>query len=350
MDTPNPGKTAFYLSVVLTALSLLILPVPAAIAGKGAPWWLTAISALALFAFQYLVIRYFLTKFIFEKIKLIYKTIHSLKLSREEKRESFSARKGQLIDRVSDEVTTWAAAHKQEVEELRKLEVYRREFLANVSHELRTPLSNIQGFTLTLLDGGLEDPSVNRNYLLKVQNNAERMITIVNHLEVISRLESGEAKPEMVRFDMLSLIREVYEFLEPRAVAAGISLQLANDHYQPHYVLADKEQIRQVLVNLVENSVKYGREKGRTKISLYDMDENLLIEVSDNGMGIGDEHIPHLFERFYRVDRHRARSGGGSGLGLAIVKHIIEAHAQTVNVRSAPGVGSTFSFTLQVAR
>jgi two-component system phosphate regulon sensor histidine kinase PhoR len=188
------------------------------------------------------------------------------------------------------------------------------------------------------------------DFLRKVQRNTERMITIVEDLEIISRLESGEAKPDRIRFDIVALVRDVFEFLEAKAESRKIGLFLAHEHYPPTFVIADKEKIRQVLVNLLDNSIKYGRESGRTKVSLYDMDENLLVEVSDNGMGIEDEHLPHLFERFYRVDKHRSRSEGGSGLGLAIVKHIIEAHGQTINVRSAPGVGSTFSFTVSLAK
>ena len=166
-------------------------------------------------------------------------------------------------------------------------------------------------------------------------------------LEIISRLESGEAKPVITRFDLVSLSREVFEMLEPKATNRNISLVLGQEYHSDFPVLADKEKIREVLINLIENSIKYGKENGRTKVSFYAMDENTLVEVSDNGIGIEEEHISRLFERFYRVDKHRSRNQGGSGLGLAIVKHIIEAHEQTVNVRSAPGVGSTFAFTLK---
>lgn len=350
MKTSNPIKLALYLSAAISMLSGIVYAVSVSIGGVRVNWLAVVIPVILLFIAQYFLIRYFLLVFIYEKIKLVYKTIRNLKLTKEEKREGFPFSGGSVIEKVNEEVATWASAHRQEMEEMRKLEEYRREFLANVSHELKTPLFNIQGFTLTLIDGGLDDHGINMDYLRKVQKNTERMITIVNDLEVISRLESGEAKPEIMRFDIVALVRDVFEFLDTKAKARGISLILANEHYPPQYINADKEQIRQVLVNLVDNSIKYGREEGRTKVSVYDMDENLLLEISDNGIGIEDEHLPHLFERFYRVDKHRSRSGGGSGLGLAIVKHIIEAHHQTINVRSAPGVGSTFSFTLEAAR
>lgn len=349
IKSSNPGILALILSAVLSLMSGLAYWISAAIYGLHLSWYVIAIPEVILFFIQYLVIKYFLQTFIYNKIKLIYKTIHNLKLSREEKKDPLTVTRGNVLESVRADVADWANARNQEIDDLKQQETYRREFLANVSHELKTPLFNIQGFTMTLLDGGLEDHDINLDYLQKVQKNTDRMITIVNDLEAISRLESGEAKPEMTKFDMVALTRDVFEFLEPKAKAKEISLLFGSENHIPRFVLADKDKIRQVLVNLLENSIKYGREKGRTKVSFYDMDENLLIEVSDDGIGIEDQHLPRLFERFYRVDKHRSRSGGGSGLGLAIVKHIIEAHEQTINVRSAPGVGSTFSFTLRIA-
>jgi two-component system, OmpR family, phosphate regulon sensor histidine kinase PhoR len=197
------------------------------------------------------------------------------------------------------------------------------------------------------MDGGIHDPHVNVDFLQKSQKNIERMITIVEDLEVISRLETGEATPMLANFSITALTREVMEFLEPTASENQIKLLFAAEYNDNMMVRADKEKIRTVLTNLMLNSIKYGKDGGRTKVSFYDMDENYLIEISDNGVGIEEQHISRLFERFYRVDKHRSRAQGGSGLGLAIVKHIIEAHDQTINVRSAPGVGSTFSFTLK---
>jgi len=348
VKTSNPGKLALILSTGFSVVSGLLFWTLAS--GERIRWYIIALFVVLIFVVQFIVIRYFLQRFILEKIKLVYKTIRSQKLTKKEKLRSSPFGRGDVIESVNEEVATWARERNQEIDDLKEQEKYRREFLANVSHELKTPLFNIQGFGMTLLEGGLEDPSINRDYLQKILKNNDRMITIVNDLEVISRLESGEAKPELSRFDIVDLTHEVFELLEPKARDRAIVLQFGSEHYSPHYVKADKEKIRQVLVNLVENSIKYGREQGRTKVSFYDMDENLLIEVSDNGIGIGEEHLPHLFDRFYRVDRHRSRSAGGSGLGLAIVKHIIEAHHQTINVRSTPGVGSTFSFTLLYTR
>jgi two-component system, OmpR family, phosphate regulon sensor histidine kinase PhoR len=347
LKTSDSRILALIISATLLVLSNVAYIIIQLTSGMNLPWISLIITEMVLFAAQYYLIKYFLERFIYDKIKLIYKSIHSLKRTKEEKRELKASSKGDLIGSVNEQVIRWANDRGQEIEDLKNLETYRREFLANVSHELKTPLFNLQGFTLTLLDGGLEDPEINRDYLEKTQKNIERMITIVQDLEVISRLESGEARPVISRFDIVALTNEVFEFLEPKATSSQIDLIFGNDHYGDMQVLADKEKIRQVLINLIENSIKYSKENGRTKVSFYPMDENILVEVSDNGLGINEEHIPRLFERFYRVDKHRSRSGGGSGLGLAIVKHIIEAHNQTVNVRSAPGIGSTFAFTLK---
>ncbi|MBK7213626.1 MAG: sensor histidine kinase [Bacteroidales bacterium] len=348
--TSDPRILALIISTALLLLSNLVYVFIELTSGLELPWVSLLAAELILFVAQYFLIRYFLEKFIYEKIKLVFKSIHNLKRTKDEKKELRSNLRGDLITTVNEQVLNWAKDRGEEIDELKKLETYRREFLGNVSHELKTPLFNLQGFTLTLLDGGLSDPEINRDYLEKSQKNIERMITIVEDLEVISRLESGEARPQITRFDIVSLTRDVMEFLEPKATPARIHLVLGHDYYGELLVLADKEKIREVLINLIDNSIKYGRENGRTKVSFYDMDENILVEVSDNGIGIAEEHIPRLFERFYRVDKHRSRSKGGSGLGLAIVKHIIEAHNQTVNVRSATGIGSTFAFTLKSGR
>lgn len=310
-------------------------------------WVLLPVIFSILIIFQYLILRYALEKFIYDRIKLVYKAIHKQKLNKDDKKDQIVSIHGDIIGKVGEEVENWANDRKEEIDELRKMEVYRREFLGNVSHELKTPLFNLQGFVLTLMDGGLHDPKINLDFLEKSQKNIERMITIVEDLEVISRLETGEATPLLSNFPITMLVREVMEFLEPKASERNIKLLFAAEYNDTMIVRADKEKIRTVLTNLILNSIKYGISGGRTKISFYDMDENYLIEISDNGVGIEEKHISRLFERFYRVDKHRSRAEGGSGLGLAIVKHIIEAHDQTINVRSAPGVGSTFSFTLK---
>lgn len=347
MKFTNPVRLALIISLLIVVFfsliySLLVLlnKIPFSIAV------ILTIDVL-LFIFTYFLLKNILEKLIFEKIKVIYKTIQSLKLTRVEKKALRSTLGEDMINQVSKDVMDWAEDKKAEIEQLRNAEAYRREFLANVSHEIKTPISNIQGYISTLLSGGLEDQNVNRDFLLKTEKNIDRLIELVDDLDIISRFETGEVRMEKSRFDIHALTREVFEFLEDSAKAGNIKLILGTDDNTPVWVYADHDRIRQVLVNLVDNSIKYGKEGGRTKVSFYDMDENYLIEVSDNGIGIEEQHISRLFERFYRADKHRSRTEGGTGLGLAIVKHIIEAHEQTVNVRSAPKIGSTFSFTLK---
>jgi len=311
-------------------------------------WIPLLIADSGVFLLSYFIYRYILEKFIYDKIKLIYKTIHTLKSKITFKEMDLSLNKD-IISKVNEEVSEWAQDRKQEIEELKKLEVYRREFLGNVSHELKTPLFNIQGYILTLLDGGLDDPSINKEYLERSGKNIERMISIVEDLEVISRFETGEMKLDVINFDVVALATDVIELLEVKARKKNIRMNLSREYEKPLFVRADKERIRQVLINLLDNSIKYGTETGKTKVSFFDMDENLLIEVTDNGIGVDSKDISRLFERFFRVDKSRSREQGGSGLGLAIVKHILEAHKQTINVRSTIGVGTTFAFTLQKA-
>lgn len=347
MAETTPKRLAIILSVILSLLAAAIFLLFEGIESKPYYWFLVPAALIILIFVQYYVLRYSLERFIYSRIKLVYKSIHKQKLNKDNKREQITNIHGDIIGKVNEEVENWANDRKEEIDELKKMEVYRREFLGNVSHELKTPLFNLQGFILTLMDGGIHDPNVNVDFLQKSQKNIERMITIVEDLEVISRLETGEATPMLSNISITALAREVMEFLEPTASENQIKLLFAAEYNDNMMVRADKEKIRTVLTNLMLNSIKYGKDGGRTKVSFYDMDENYLIEISDNGVGIEEQHISRLFERFYRVDKHRSRAQGGSGLGLAIVKHIIEAHDQTINVRSAPGVGSTFSFTLK---
>ena len=347
MSETTPKRLALILAALLSVFTAVIFFIFEGVFASQLSWISIVVTLILLLVIQYLILKYALEKFIYDRIKLVYKAIHKQKLNKDDKKGQISSIHGDIIGKVNEEVESWANERKEEIDELKKMEVYRREFLGNVSHELKTPLFNMQGFILTLLDGGIHDPNVNLDFLQKSQKNIERMITIVEDLEVISRLETGEASPMLSNFSITILVREVMEFLEPKASDRQIKLLFAAEYNDTMMVRADKEKIRTVLTNLILNSVKYGTTGGRTKISFYDMDENYLVEISDNGVGIEEQHISRLFERFYRVDKHRSRAEGGSGLGLAIVKHIIEAHDQTINVRSSPGVGSTFSFTLK---
>ncbi|MEL7021485.1 MAG: ATP-binding protein, partial [Bacteroidota bacterium] len=253
------------------------------------------------------------------------------------------------IDTVEQEVEEWAENQEKELERYKTWAEYRRRFVGDISHELKTPIFNIQGYIHSLLDGGLQDERINVAFLNKAAKNIDRLQTIVEDLEAISRLESGGVIIEPTELDIRKLTAEVFEDLEFKAAAKNVALDFKEGASYGYKVVADRESIRQVLTNLINNSIKYGEENGRTKVGFYDMDKYILIEVADNGIGIPAEHLPHVFDRFYRVDKSRSRAQGGSGLGLSIVKHIIEAHKQTINVRSTPQMGSTFGFTLAKA-
>ncbi|MEJ6736096.1 MAG: ATP-binding protein [Flavobacteriales bacterium] len=293
------------------------------------------------FIASYIGFKIAVDRFIYKKIKVIYRTIHDLKLKKVDDSKEFS------LTQIQMDVEDWDKLNKEEIDRLKGLENYRREFVGNLSHELKTPIFNIQGYLLTLLEGGLHDPKINVNYLERASKSVDRMISFIEDLDDISKLESGMIELDVEKTDLVKLIKEVISSLEVKAQNCNVKLTFVDLPTKPIWVNIDKDGINQVLVNLIVNSIKYGKENGETLIKLFDMDQNMLIEVADNGQGIEKQHLSRLFERFYRVDKSRARLSGGTGLGLSIVKHIIEAHNQTINVRSTPEVGSTFSFTLK---
>lgn len=342
----DPRNLSVWSAIYVTATFLVFYLVVSLITGSF-HWLVFLLTTVALLVFTYFLSRTVLEKFIFEKIRPIYKTILNRRSSSDEIRgENGKESRSDMIERVSQRVREWEQEKSAEIDQLKKLEAYRREYIGNISHELKTPIFNIQGYVLTLLDGGLDDPSINRDYLLKTEKSIERMITIVKDLEMISKLESGQLKLEITRFDIVGLAREVIEYLDDKARKRSVGLKMSRGFEKPIFVYADRDRIRQVLTNLVDNSVVYGRKKGSTTIGFFDMDDHVLVEVTDDGEGIAREELPRLFERFYRTDKARTTEKGGSGLGLAIVKHIIEAHSETINVRSTIGVGTTFGFTL----
>jgi two-component system phosphate regulon sensor histidine kinase PhoR len=290
--------------------------------------------------------------FIVLKILFYYKYQSILaKLSNQlpEKLNRSSLEKSDTLETIEKQIEIIIEERKKEIEHLKKLETYRKEYIGNVSHELKTPIFNIQGYIQTLLDGGLEDSAVNRKFLERADKSVERMITIVEDLQTITQFETGELVLDIESFDILALAKDVCDAMDMRAKTRNMTLTVRDMDNITFNVIGDRFRIRQVLANLVVNSIKYGKEGGETKIQLRDNGNFIMIEVSDNGIGIEKKHLSRLFERFYRVDKSRSRDQGGSGLGLAIVKHIIEAHDQHINVLSTAGIGSVFSFNLPKA-
>jgi len=348
LKNPTPQQIAGYATLLSVGAFLLVIVVLVLLGVGPDSVWFFAVIGVSLLIVVYNINIYYLKKYIYRKIKLIYKTIHQEKVAPEEKNKNIDANSN-IIEDVEREVADWAESQRKELNKYKTWAEYRRNFMGDISHELKTPIFNIQGYLESLLDGGLEDESVNQLFITRAATNVKRLQTIVEDLESISRLESGDLILEMQTFDIKELAQEVFEDLEMKAKRRNIYLDFKDGASNSFKVRADREKIRQVLNNLVNNSLKYGIEGGRTKVGFYDMDRHILIEVADNGIGIPKQHINHVFDRFYRVDKSRSRQMGGSGLGLSIVKHIVEAHKQTINVRSTPDLGSTFGFTLEKA-
>lgn len=314
--------------------------------GVGLHWSAVVIVLLSTFGLVSGVALFIIRKYVAYKLKPIY----SIVLSRDvHTKEVLSELRDKRVENIGEELTAWADTNDREIARLKQAEQFRKQYLGNVAHELKTPIFNIQGYISTLLDGGLEDELINRKYLERAEKSIDRLINIVNDLDTISKLESNMNQLDMERFDIVALAKEIVEQAEIEADKKGITLSVkgAENLPSPFWVLADKHYIGQVFVNLVINSIRYGREGGMTRIRFRDMLDRILVEVEDNGQGIGKEDLPRIFERFYRTDKGRSREQGGTGLGLAIVKHIVEAHGERISVRSEPGVGSTFSFTLK---
>ncbi|HDR51107.1 MAG TPA: sensor histidine kinase [Mariniphaga anaerophila] len=346
MKTYSSRQLTIYISLLLTALATLLLVFT---------WWFSpGILVLLVFIIVFFLAAYFyvmfvINKYISDKIRPVYKTIKDLPLSGKKLAEK-SSDSTNLLSNVKFEVEEWAKAQMKEIERLKELERYRKEFVGNVSHELKTPIFNIQGYILTLIEGGLDDPKINMLYLKRTEKSIDRMVSIVEDLESITKLESGELKLNMVKFDIVKTVKDVFEMEHWQAKERSISLEIVNPPHKPVFVKADRNRILEVLTNLIVNGIKYGKKEGYVQVSFHDLDDNLMVEVSDNGIGIEKKHLPRVFERFYRADKSRSREQGGTGLGLSIVKHIIEAHNQSIHVRSVVDQGTTFNFTLEKAK
>ena len=285
--------------------------------------------------------------YIQDRVRIIYKTIRRLKGSTSHVHLDMGQ---DIVEQVNRDVMTWADSQIEEITTLREADTFRKEFIGNLAHELKTPIFNIQGFILTLLEGGLNDPEINRNFLLKAAKNVDRMAGLLEDLDVITKMESGTLDIELVPFDLLEIIRETMESLEPKARRSEIDLRLKKGFDASQIMVkGDSAKIVQVLTNLIVNSINYGSEEGHTEIRYYDADDAILVEVADNGIGISESHLARVFERFYRVDKSRSRHAGGSGLGLAIVKHIVSHHQGHLEITSDIGVGSVFRVYLPLS-
>ena len=304
---------------------------------------LIAIFSIICFLLSFVIIQYRVQNFIYKRVKKIYDDLTLL--------ESESFVKQQIttdMSTLTEEIDKYARDKKLEIETLRVREQYRKEFMGNVSHELKTPLFTVQGYIETLLDGAMDNEKVSKKYLERANKGVERLTYIIRDLDMITKLETGDLSLNIEEFNIVDLVKNVFDLLEIKAAKKKITLTFDTDYEVPIIVRGDRERIEQVLTNLIVNSIKYGEDKGTTEVSIENLIKNkVIVRVTDNGEGIAKEHIPRLFERFYRVDKSGSRKVGGSGLGLAIVKHIIEAHDEKIYIESEVNVGSEFSFTLE---
>ncbi|MET0635738.1 MAG: HAMP domain-containing sensor histidine kinase [Chitinophagaceae bacterium] len=341
----SPRALSFLTAFALSApIALLVLYIERR-------WQPVLISFAVLLTGAYLLISFVLERFIYRKIKLIYKFIYQTKASKREETYYKYVLPRKSIDQVREDVEAWAMGNKEEIELLRANEQFRKEFLQNLSHEFKTPVFAIQGYVDTLLGGALENPDVNRRFLEKTATNVERLTNLLNDLDEISRLERGELNLIKQNFVIQDLVKDAFESISIMAEQKNIRCMIKKGFDSPLTVFADKEKIRQVLLNLIENSIKYGKVNGTINASMYNTDGNhILIEMSDDGIGIPEIYLPRIFERFYRTDTGRSLDATGSGLGLAICKHIIEAHGQTIHVRSRVDVGTSVGFTLDIKK
>ncbi len=311
-------------------------------------WWMALVVGAVLFFVAYSISLWVMDSFVIHKLKPLYQILFSRNVRTAELSEKYESPAG-IVNNIEEELSHWAEKHRREIARLREQEQYRKDYVGNVSHEIKTPVFNVQGYISTLLDGAIDDPAVNRRYLERAAKSIERLINIVTDLDEISKLESDTLELNPERFDIVALARECIDIVEREARGKGITISIGKPGapvQTPLYVSADRRYITQVFVNLLNNSIRYGTDHGRTVISFADVFGKVMVEVADNGMGIAQADIPRIFERFYRTDRGRSREQGGTGLGLAIVKHILEAHGETVTLRSELGEGSTFSFVL----
>jgi two-component system, OmpR family, phosphate regulon sensor histidine kinase PhoR len=331
-------KTSLYITVFITLLMGVFLYSFYTIS-----WLVLLAFATISYVFSFIVIQFRVERFIYKRVKKIYDDLTLL--------ESTNLTRGPIntdMGTLTQEIDKFARDKKLEIETLKVREQYRKEFFGNVSHEIKTPLFTVQGYILTLLDGAMNDKKIREKYLERASKGVERLVYIVNDLDMITKLEIGDLSLNIENFDIVEMVKNVFEMFEMRANEKKITLTFDIEYHRPIMVKADKERIQQVLINLLVNSIKYGREKGTTEVSIENLIKNkVIVRITDNGIGIGKSDLPRLFERFYRVDKSGSRAEGGSGLGLSIVKHIIEAHEEKIYVESEFGVGSEFSFTLE---
>ncbi len=337
---------ALWSAVYLTLLSVAISVISYFVISKHLGFITVVISTIILFIISFFIIQYRAEHFIYRRLKKLYEEVSILDVN-DLKKESATTD----IEKLSKSMQKYVEGKRLEIESLTERDSFRRDFLGNVAHELKTPLFTVQGYILTLLEGAVNDKQIRMKYLDRANKGVERLVAVIKDLDMISKLENEGTKLNIQVFNILELIQNVFDLFEMKAKKRNISLIFDKIYEFPVFVKGDVAKIEQVLINLIVNSIKYGKPNGTTIVGVENYSVNkFIVKVTDDGEGIKKEHISRLFERFYRVDQSRYREQGGSGLGLSIVKHIVEAHNENILLKSTYGEGSEFSFTLETAR
>lgn len=337
---------ALWSALYLTLLTIAIAGITYYIISEHFGYITIIFSIIILFIISFFITQYRAEHFIYRRLKKLYQEVSILNVN-DLKRDSATTD----IDKLSKSMQKFVEGKRLEIKNLTERDSFRRDFLGNVAHELKTPLFTVQGYILTLMEGAINDKQIRMKYLDRANKGVERLVAVIKDLDMIAKLENDGLKLNIEVFNILELIQNVFDLFEMKAKKRNISLRFDKIYEFPVFVKGDVEKIEQVLINLIVNSIKYGKPNGTTILGVDDFnDKKFIVKVIDNGEGINKEHIPRLFERFYRVDQSRSREQGGSGLGLSIVKHIVEAHNQKILLKSTFGKGSEFSFTLEKAK
>lgn len=334
--------SAFYLTIFTIIISLVSYFYLVGYFGN----FTIIIAILTLFLISFFLIQYRAVHFIYRRLKKIYNEVSILDIKNLKKDSTITD-----IENISKSVQEFVEGKRLEIESLTERDSFRRDFLGNVAHELKTPLFTVQGYILTLMEGAINDKQIRMKYLDRANKGVERLVAVIKDLDMIAKLENDGMKINVEVFNILELIQNVFDLFEMKAKKRNITLKFDRIYEFPVFVKADIEKIEQVLINLVVNSIKYGKPNGTTIVGVESYNESqFIVKVIDDGEGIQKQHLPRLFERFYRVDQSRSREQGGSGLGLSIVKHILEAHDENILLKSTYGEGSEFSFTIEKAK
>ena len=348
MQTNRPRSLSVYISLFVSLFSIFLIVLSFWYKETNISLWLLLLMFLLIFSITFILVYFTLERFIYHKIKLLYRATNMFRINKDISNLELDMNTD-ILGKVSKDVAKWMVDQHNTIDQLKERESFRREFIGNLAHELKTPVFSIQGFILTLLEGGIDDKEINRLFLERAANGVERITNLIEDLDVISKIESGQVNMEKKRFNFTKLVYEVVDELELKAKKKEIGIEIEFLFDKEIWVNADRVKISQVLTNLLNNAISYSKNGGKVIIKTNQLDKKILVDVEDDGVGIKKEDLDRIFERFYRVEKSRARHKGGTGLGLAIVKHIIEAHNETITAQSNPGKGTTFTFSLSRA-